>query len=113
MREQFLRGGKIVINVRGTLGGCAVVPASMQGYNVAREVAVIRQNKLISAQYIVFILISKYFQSFMTHGLRGIAYKGLNMSTLSSFPIPLPPLAEQKRIVVKIEELLPLRERLK
>jgi type I restriction enzyme S subunit len=109
----LLTGGEIIINVRGTLGGCSVVPMSMAGYNVAREVAVVRQNTHMDAQYIVFILLSRYFQSFMSQGLRGIAYKGLNMGTLSNFPIPLPPLAEQKRIVAKLEELLPLCERLK
>ncbi len=108
-----LTGGEIVINVRGTLGGCSVVPMSMAGYNVAREVAVVRQNTHMDAQYIVFILLSRYFQSFMSQGLRGIAYKGLNMGTLSNFPIPLPPLAEQKRIVAKLAEILPLCERLK
>ena len=117
LSEQYsrtvLRGGEIVINVRGTLGGCAVVPISMAGYNVAREVAVIRQNQFTSAQYIVYLLITRYFQSFMFHELRGIAYKGLNMSILAQFPVPLPPLAEQKRIVAKLEELLPLCERLK
>ena len=117
LSEQYartvLRGGEIVINVRGTLGGCAVVPESMSGFNVAREVAVIRQNQFVDAQYVVYILITRYFQSYMFHGLRGIAYKGLNMGTLAQFPVPLPPLAEQKRIVEKLEQLLPLCERLK
>ena len=108
-----LRGGEIVINVRGTLGGCAVVPESMSGFNVAREIAVIRQNQFVDAQYVVYILITRYFQSYMFQGLRGIAYKGLNMGTLAQFPVPLPPLAEQKRIVEKLEQLLPLCERLK
>jgi type I restriction enzyme S subunit len=117
LSQQFgrtiLHGGEIVINVRGTLGGCAVVPQSMKGYNVAREVAVIRQCPNTSAQYIVFLLMSQYFQTFMFHGLRGIAYKGLNMGILSSLPVPIPPLAEQKRIVAKLEEILPLCEKLK
>lgn len=85
----------------------------MRGYNVAREVAVIRQCEPIVAQYIVYLLMSGYFQQFMFHGLRGIAYKGLNMGTLALLPVPLPPLAEQKRIVAKLEEILPLCERLK
>ncbi len=117
LSQQFsrtiLQGGEIVINVRGTLGGCAVVPDEMRGYNVAREVAVIRQCEPVDAQYIVYLLMSDYFQRFMFHGLRGIAYKGLNMGTLAALPVPLPPLAEQKRIVAKLEEILPLCDRLK
>ena len=37
----------------------------------------------------------------------------ISMDTINSFPVPLPPLAEQKRIVEKLEQLLPLCERLK
>lgn len=110
LSQQFsrtiLEGGEIVINVRGTLGGVAVVPKEMRGYNVAREVAVIRQCEGISAQYLVYLLMSGYFQSFMFHGLRGIAYKGLNMGTLALLPVPLPPIGEQKRIVTKVKQML-------
>ena len=35
----ILEGGEVLINVRGTLGGCAVVPPALRGYNIAREVA--------------------------------------------------------------------------
>ena len=37
----------------------------------------------------------------------------LNHNFLKALPFPLPPLAEQKRIVAKLEEILPLCERLK
>ena len=41
------------------------------------------------------------------------AQPGLAVANIIKVPIPLPPLAEQKRIVAKIEKLLPLCERLK
>ena len=41
------------------------------------------------------------------------AMPGLSSKVLHELTIPLPPLAEQKRIVAKLEELLPLCERLK
>jgi len=94
----ILCGGEIVINVRGTLGGCALVPYEMKGYNVAREVAVIRQNSAIDGRFLVFVLLSPYFERFMRKMLRGVAYVGLNIAQLSTLPVPLPPLAEQKRI---------------
>ena len=44
---------------------------------------------------------------------QGTAMPGLSSKVLHELTIPLPPLAEQKRIVAKLEELLPLCERLK
>lgn len=37
----ILQGGEVLVNVRGTLGGVAVVEREMVGWNVSREVAVI------------------------------------------------------------------------
>lgn len=44
---------------------------------------------------------------------KGIAIQGLSANALHSLIVPLPPRAEQKRIVAKLEEILPLCERLK
>ena len=44
---------------------------------------------------------------------KGIGIKGLSSGTLHSLLVPLPPIAEQKRIVAKLEEILPLCQRLK
>lgn len=41
---------------------------------------------------------------------KGMAQMNINQSILKNTPIPIPPLAEQKRIVAKIEELLPMVE---
>lgn len=38
--------------------------------------------------------------------------KNVSLKSIREVPIPLPPLAEQKRIVAKIEELLPYCDRL-
>ena len=44
---------------------------------------------------------------------RGIGLQGLSSKALHVIRVPLPPLAEQKRIVAKLEELLPLCDQLK
>lgn len=44
---------------------------------------------------------------------KGVAIQGLSNDAIHRVIVPLPPLAEQKRIVAKIEELLPLCERLR
>ena len=109
----ILQGGEIVINVRGTLGGCAIVPNDFAGYNVAREVAVLPLTKQISMEFILFVLLSPMFDQYLTNNLRGVAYKGLNIELLSSLLVPLPPLAEQQRIVERVNELLALCDGLK
>jgi type I restriction enzyme S subunit len=57
-------------------------------------------------------MLSSYFWDSIQENLRGIAYKGLNLGTLREFPVPLPPLAEQHRIVAKVDELTALCDRL-
>ncbi|WP_417809747.1 restriction endonuclease subunit S [Thioclava sp.] len=107
-----LEGGEVLINIRGTLGGVAHVPKALAGYNIAREVAVVPVSEKISAQYIVYLVLSPFFWDHIQGNLRGIAYKGLNLGTLRALPIPIPPLAEQHRIVAKVDALMAVCDRL-
>lgn len=103
-----LRGGELLLNIRGTLGGCAVVPESIAGYNIAREIALIPLNDMAHPDYVLNVISSPYFTEATNSNLRGIAYKGLNLSTLASFLVPLPPKEEQQLIVEKVNHLLAL-----
>lgn len=58
----LLEGGEVLINVRGTLGGCAVVPEELKGYNIAREVAVIPVHAEINPTFLLNVIASPYFQ---------------------------------------------------
>ncbi|MBQ3227512.1 MAG: restriction endonuclease subunit S [Clostridia bacterium] len=49
----------------------------------------------------------------LRNGTIATAQPNCNGQTLSQMILPLPPLAEQNRIVAKLEEILPLCERLK
>jgi type I restriction enzyme S subunit len=62
--------------------------------------------------YMYFIL-APQFQQQLLDNCTGTTAKGIKADKLKHFLIPLPPLAEQKRIVAKLEEILPLCERLK
>lgn len=93
----------------------------MEGGSAGRKIAIIDKdvcfgNKLccfspivISNKYLFSFLQSKAFFAQFTALMTGII-GGVGAQKLKSITIPLPPLAEQQRIVAKIEELMPLVE---
>ena len=54
------------------------------------------------------------YNFFLTNSLEGtgLTVKGIKLDELMSLPVPLPPLAEQKRIVAKVAELMGLLDQL-
>ena len=70
------------------------------------------KNTAIPELFMYFIL-SPQFQKQLLDNCTGTTAKGIKADKLKHLIIPLPPLAEQKRIVEKLEHLLPLCERLK
>ena len=101
-KRTILSGGEIVINVRGTLGGCAVVPYSMKGYNIAREVALV-DTRGINNYYLMYFFLSSAFRNYQNRYLAGCIYLGLNIEMLSSCPVIMPPLEEQQSIVTFLD----------
>ena len=63
--------------------------------------------------YLYMVMTSPYYYRFIEANTTGTAVRQLPAKKLGEIIIPLPPLAEQKRIVAKLEEILPLCERLK
>lgn len=63
--------------------------------------------------YLQSYLSSPLFKEQVKKDVSGTAYNALTIEMLKSYLIPVPPLSEQRRIVSKLEEILPLCERLK
>jgi type I restriction enzyme S subunit len=101
----ILEGGEIVVNVRGTLGGVAVIPATMKGWNVSREVAVASiDGSKVNPAYAAYVVASGASQSWLNSRKKGAAYVGINIEDLRLLPVPLAPLAEQARFVAALDE---------
>ncbi|WP_407398226.1 restriction endonuclease subunit S [Anaerovibrio sp.] len=64
---------------------------------------------LSDSSFVNFIMNSEYGRNYCKCVKSdGINQSNVNAQKLGNYPIPLPPLSEQKRIVGKLEELLPL-----
>lgn len=61
---------------------------------------------LIDANYIAYVLRSPHIDFVINSVTYGVKMPRVGTDTMTNLLIPLPPLAEQKRIVAKIEELL-------
>ena len=70
------------------------------------------QGTVYPALYMYFVL-SPQFQQQLLSNCTGTTAKGIKADKLKHLLLPLPPYAEQKRIVTRLEQLLPLCEKLK
>ncbi|WP_044936636.1 restriction endonuclease subunit S [Pseudobutyrivibrio sp. LB2011] len=61
--------------------------------------------------YLYYVINTEYFHYNVSHQGGGSAQANLKMSHVLNMLVPIPPLQEQHRIVVKIEELLPYVDR--
>ena len=77
--------------------------------------AVISCTDSLFNKFLFNYLRSPAFDEYANHGdnAKGIAYPAISDTKMNLALIPLPPLAEQHRIVAKIEELLTMIERMK
>ena len=96
----------------GTVGKSLFVKDVEEPMMTNQRVATIKPLFNLSSEYINYNILSFIVQKTIVDS-KNSTNDNISMDTIKSFLIPLPPLAEQKRIVDKIEELLPLVEKLK
>ena len=80
---------------------------------VVQRVLRVRETCAIIKEYIALLLRSNLFKSAVEGQTTGISVPHISPGQVGNVVIPLPPIAEQKRIVTRLEEILPLCERLK
>ncbi|WP_373179999.1 restriction endonuclease subunit S [Agathobacter rectalis] len=92
--------GDVLLTIVGSIGRSAVVQNNNH-FALLRSVAVIKPC-LINPLYLMHIVQSPQIQKWLTDNSKGTAQKGIYLNALSLMIIPIPPLAEQARIVEHI-----------
>ena len=113
--EQFLQKGDIIINSTGggTVGRTGYIDATVfekfDKFVADSHVTIVRPNKLVSHRYIYHYLLSPYIQIGIEERCTGSTNQiELRTTTISDYLVPIPPVEEQKRIVEKVESMLPV-----
>ena len=103
--------GDILTNLVGaSIGRTAVYNEDIDNANINQAVCIIRLVEREITNYLLLYLGSTTAIDKMLHGSVDFARANLSLTSVSNLMIPLPPLAEQKRIVQKLDEILPLCE---
>ena len=102
----------VYITVAGTIGQVGLVPDEFDNANLTENA-----DKLIiygnHKKFIYYLMSSPLVQYQIHDAITKVGQPKLAIARIQLLSIPLPPLTEQKRIVKKLEEILPLSERLK
>ncbi|WP_157351910.1 restriction endonuclease subunit S [Aliarcobacter butzleri] len=101
-KRSRLKTGDIVIAIRGTIGRVAIVPSSLNGANITRDVARIRVDDPDKRDYIYFYLTSKVAEDHLRDNNIGQAVKGINIKDLKKLPIFIP---EDKNEIKKLNSI--------
>lgn len=108
-RKLVFCGDVLYSCVRPYLLNIAIIENDIQPPPIASTAfAVINGLGLVQPRYIWIVLRSPFFVECVEGKMRGQAYPAINDADFSLLLFPLPPLAEQHRIVAKVDELMAL-----
>lgn len=86
-----LHGGEVLLTVVGSVGQVAIAPKEIEGYNVARAVAVLHPNQIASAEWIALALQSPFSRHRLVSRANTTVQTTINLKDLRALPIPIPP----------------------
>ena len=104
--------GDLMITAVGTLGKTYIVQDGDKFYYKDASVISLQNYGHITPKYLKFAMESPFMLQQIKSNSSGTTVSTLTIVRMNDYLLPLPPLAEQKRIVAKIEEMMPLVEKM-
>ncbi len=101
----------ILLNITGaSIGRCAIVPNPFEEADVNQHVLIMRPVDSTLNHYLHIAIVSPLIQAAIMVGQVGATKEGLSATKASNLIVPVPPLAEQYRVVERVNQLMPLVE---
>ena len=108
--KKELNKNTVFVSINGTLGNVAFY--ENENIILGKSACYFNLIKNEMKKFIYWLIKTKYFLDYANQEATGTTIKNVSLAAMRKFPLPLPPLAEQKRIVAAIEKILPLCEKL-
>lgn len=110
-RKVIRKDDVLVSTVRPNLNAVAVVPACLDGQIASTGFCVLRPNRdCVEPRYLFYWTITSTFVDALTSRVRGANYPAVSDHDVKEVTIPLPPPAEQHRIVEILDQANHLRK---
>jgi type I restriction enzyme, S subunit len=101
-----VRPRDVLLNITGaSIGRVACAPDDLDRANVNQHVAIIRPTDELQSRYLMYWLSQPVIQEFINDEQKGATRQGFTKTQIQIFEIPLPTLAEQRRIVAELDAL--------
>lgn len=98
--------GDIVIAIRASVGKCLIVPKEISGANLTQGTAKISPSGEICSDYLLAYLSSAPVQLHLNTIAKGATFKEITLDMLRRVPVLVPPIEEQKKIMLKVQTLM-------
>ena len=103
--RQLVKSGDVLVSMtRPNLNAVALVPTHLDGATASTGFDVLRGVGILPA-WLLLVVRSRQFVNAMSGLVQGALYPAVRPSDVRGFEFPLPPLAEQERIVPRLNEL--------